>query len=106
MKYYSISELDLNNRGWVRTYVENVTKMVEQHGGRFLTRTNNIERIEGERRNPHVLSIIEWPSREAMRAFYDSEEYRPYRQSRLAGSTGQLVLIPGEDMSKAAESLK
>lgn len=105
MKYYSISELDLNDRGWVRAYVENVTKLVERHGGRFLARTNNIERIEGSGRNPHVLSIIEWPSCEAMRAFYGSDEYKPYRQSRVAGSTGQLVLVPGEDMSKAAKGL-
>ncbi len=103
MNYYSISELDVSDRGWLRAYVANVTKIVERRGGRFLTRTNNIQRIEGERANPHFLSIIEWPSQEAMRDFYESEEYRPYRDSRLAGSKGQLVLVPGEDVSQIAK---
>lgn len=102
MKYYSVAEMNITDRAWIRDYVQNVTRMVEKRGGRYLARTNNMERLEGRRANPHVFLIIEWPSEEAAKAFYESEEYRPYLRSRLAGSNGEFVLVAGEDINKAA----
>ena len=34
MKYYSVAEIEMIDQGWVRTYVQNVTRLVEQRGGR------------------------------------------------------------------------
>jgi uncharacterized protein (DUF1330 family) len=102
MKYYAVAELDITDRGWVRDYVQNVTGMVERFGGRYLARTPNVEKLEGERKTPQVFLLIEWPSREQARAFYESAEYRPYRDSRLAGSRGEFVLVAGEDVNKLA----
>jgi uncharacterized protein (DUF1330 family) len=77
--------------------------MVEQHGGKYLARTASIEKIEGDRSRPQIIVMIEWPSKEAAMAFYQSEEYRPYRQSRLAGSNCEFLLVAGEDISKKAQ---
>ena len=102
MKYYSVAEMVITNRGWAPEYVKNVTRMVEQHGGRFLARTSNVERLEGERTLPQVFLIIEWPSKEAAEAFYESEEYRPYREARIAGARNEFLLVAGEDVTKTA----
>ena len=72
MKYYSVAEMVITNRGWVPEYVKNVTRMVEQHGARFLARTSNVERLEGERKLPQVFLIIEWPSKEAAQKGHDA----------------------------------
>jgi uncharacterized protein (DUF1330 family) len=98
MKYYSVAELDVVDQGWVPEYVKNVTSMVEKAGGRYLARTSKIEKIEGERKTPQVFLIIEWPSKEAAETFYNSEEYRPYRERRLAGAKNEFVLVAGEDV--------
>jgi uncharacterized protein (DUF1330 family) len=103
MKYYSIAELDIDDQGWVSAYVKNVTGLVESHGGRFLARTPNVEKIEGERKAAQIFMIIEWPSKEAAEAFYESDEYRPYRQSRMEGARTEFVLVPGEDIARAAK---
>jgi uncharacterized protein (DUF1330 family) len=102
MKYYSVAELDIVDQGWVQEYVKNVTGMVEQAGGRYLARTSKIEKIEGERKTPQVFLIIEWPSKEAAETFYNSEEYRPYRERRLAGAKNEFVLVAGEDVAGRA----
>jgi uncharacterized protein (DUF1330 family) len=102
MKYYSVAELDITDRGWVGDYVRNVTPLVERFGGRYLARTPNVEKFEGSRKPPQVFLIIEWPSREAATDFYESDEYRPYRESRLAGATGEFVLVTGEDVNRVA----
>src|SRR5689334_6640451 len=64
MKYYTVAEIEVTDRGWVSAYVQNVTRMVEQSGGRYLARTSNVEKIEGERTPPQVFLLIEWPSKE------------------------------------------
>jgi uncharacterized protein (DUF1330 family) len=102
MKYYAVAELDITDRSWVPDYVKNVTKMVEAWGGRYLARTSNAEKLEGERQPPQIFLIVEWPSREAAEAFYESEEYRPYRQRRQEGGRNELVLVPGEDVAREA----
>jgi len=101
MKYYTIAEMDITDPSWVRDYVQNVTPMVERYGGRYLARTSNVEIVEGDRR-PQIFLVVEWPSREAVFAFYESEEYRPYRERRAAGAKNEFWLVPGEDVSKLA----
>ncbi|HEV8487578.1 MAG TPA: DUF1330 domain-containing protein [Blastocatellia bacterium] len=103
MKYYAVAEIDVIDRSWVLEYVKNVTGLVEAYGGRYLARTSQIEKLEGDRRIPQIFLIIEWPSRHAAIDFYESEEYRPYRQSRLQGSKNEFVLVAGEDINKAAD---
>ena len=103
MKYYAVAEMEITDRSWVQEYVKNVTRMVEQRGGRYLARTARVERLEGERKPPQVFLIIEWPSKESAEAFYESEEYRPYRESRIAGARNEFLLVAGEDMAKTAQ---
>jgi uncharacterized protein (DUF1330 family) len=102
MKHYAVAELDISDPGWVTDYVADVTPMVERHGGRYLARTARVEKIEGERARSQVFVIIEWPSKEAADAFYESDEYRPYRESRHAGARNELVLVAGEDVNGLA----
>lgn len=102
MKYYVVAEIDINDPSWVPAYVKNVTELVQQRGGRYLARTSNIQRLEGERKTPQLMVIIEWPSKEAAENFYRSNEYGPYLQSRLNGARNELVLVAGEDITKAA----
>ena len=112
MKYYAVAEIDITDASWVASYLEHTTALVERHalaalagmalGGRYLARTPSFEKIEGERNPAQIFLLTEWPSKEASEAFYESAEYRPYRESRQQGSRGQLVLVAGEDVSGVA----
>jgi uncharacterized protein (DUF1330 family) len=103
MKYYCVAEMKITDPSWVQDYVQNVTGMVERHGGRYLTRTNRIEQIEGAGQCPQVMLVIEWPSREAIDAFYESEEYRPYREARERGAESRFFVMPAEDSGRRAQ---
>jgi uncharacterized protein (DUF1330 family) len=102
MRYYAVAQLDVEDPSWVREYVADVTPMVERRGGRYLARSAHVERIEGEQDTPQVVLLIEWPSLEAAEAFYDSEEYRPYRERRRAGARNEFLLVAGEDVNGVA----
>ncbi|HWX74089.1 MAG TPA: DUF1330 domain-containing protein [Solirubrobacteraceae bacterium] len=102
MKYYAVAEIEVTDPGWVREYLAEVTGMVERHGGRYLARTGQVERIEGEGAPPQTLLLIEWPSKEAAEDFYASEEYRPYRERRRGGARNDFLLAAGEDLAGVA----
>ena len=102
MKYYAVAEIDIIDPGWIPAYVEQTTRLVEERGGRYLARTPKAEKLEGERDPAQIHLIIEWPSKEAGEAFYSSEDYKPYLDSRRRGSRGELVLVAGEDVNKLA----
>ncbi len=102
MKHYAVAELEVTDPAWVPDYVTNVTAMVERRGGRYLARTTRVEQIEGQRTPPPVVLIIEWESRAAADEFYESEEYRPYREARRAGARNEFLIVPGEDVNGIA----
>jgi uncharacterized protein (DUF1330 family) len=103
MKYYAVAEINITDPAWVPEYVKNTTRLVEQHGGRYLARTSNFEKVEGERTPPQMYLIIEWPSKAAAEAFYNSDEYTLHLVSRRNGSRGEFVLVAGEDITGIAE---
>jgi len=102
MKYYVVGEVEITDQSWVPDYIKNVTEMVERRGGRYLARTSIVERMEGERKPPQILVILDWPSKESAVTFFESEEYRPYCQNRSAGAKNEFLLAAGEDLAKAA----
>jgi uncharacterized protein (DUF1330 family) len=103
VKYYVVAEMQVTDPGWIGPYVQNVTRLIERAGGRYLARTPKIERLEGDRAAPQIMLLIEWPSRETALAFYESDEYRPYLERRTAGSITHLSLFAGEDVTGAAK---
>jgi uncharacterized protein (DUF1330 family) len=103
MKHYTVAEMDITDPSWIPDYVADVTGMVERRGGRYLARTGQIDRIEGERAPPQVSVIIEWPSREAAEEFYESDEYRPHREGRRHGARNEFLLVAGEDVNGLAK---
>lgn len=99
MKYYAVADIDIIDPTWIPEYRQKVTAMVESVGGKYLARTGNIEVVEGEKAKPHSMLIIEFPSKSAAQQFYDSDEYRPFKEKRLKGTKGSLVMVAGEDIA-------
>jgi len=97
MKYYAIAEVTVTDPRWVPEYLANVTSILESYGGKYLARTANFELMEGDALRHQTTIILEFPSREAAYSFYESKEYRPYREARVAGSTGTFSFVAGED---------
>ncbi len=96
MKHYIIVETNVTNPGWIPDYLKNVTPMVEKFGGKYLTRTSNIQLLEGNSEIPQFSLIAEFPSKESATNFYNSTEYEPYKKARQKGSSSKFLLVPAE----------
>ena len=98
MAYYAVAKVTVKDDAWIPSYIETVTALVQQHGGKYLARTSNMDQLEGEQAAPDVFVIIEWPSKEAAEAFYNDPAYKPHLEKRIAGSDSEFTLVAGEDL--------
>jgi uncharacterized protein (DUF1330 family) len=96
MSYFLVAQIEFHNEDWWRDYLKNVTPLVHRHGGKILARTKNYERVAGET-GATICAIVEWPDKQAFYDFRDDPDFEPWKRNRLAGSTGNAVLISGED---------
>ena len=97
MTYYSVLAVTPTSEDWIPGYIESASRLVAQHGGKYLARTSSHERLEGEGEDAALRVLIEWPSKEAAVAFMNDPAYRPHLKSRTAGSISHHFLIEGKD---------
>jgi uncharacterized protein (DUF1330 family) len=77
-------------------YRKRVGPSIAEAGGRFLVRGDQLDVVEGEWQ-PSWLVIIEFPSMQALRAWYGSDSYRELKELRLLSTEGDMVFADGVD---------
>ncbi|AWB57057.1 DUF1330 domain-containing protein [Colwellia sp. Arc7-D] len=95
MTYYSVIEVTPTNEDWIPDYVAPTNAVVAKHGGKYIARTANHERLEGEGDNATLRVIIEWPAKASAVAFMKDPDYAPHLAARSAGSISNHFLIEG-----------
>ncbi|WCN13611.1 DUF1330 domain-containing protein [Marinomonas mediterranea] len=96
MPVYALVELTVTDASWIEEYSKNVSPLLLSYGGKYLTSSDNIDMLEGEGK-PQYAGVVEFPSRELAMQFYNSKEYKPYRDARLAGSKSRYLVIDVEN---------
>ena len=96
MKAYLIGSITVTDPERFTEYREGVPAEVARHGGRYLVRGGAVHPLEGEMGFDRAV-VIEFPSMEAARAFYESAEYAPLLTLRTETSRSNIVLAEGHD---------
>ena len=94
MSAYFIVDIDIHDAAGLEEYRKQVPATITKYGGRFIVRGGKVEQLEGEWQ-PKRLVLLEFPSVEQVRRWYDSEEYRPLKAMRLKASNSNLILVEG-----------
>lgn len=81
MSAYAVANLAVSDAEAFQRYVDEVPATVYKYGGRYLVRGGKVKFVEGDWK-PDILVVIEFPTMDALKAWYDSEEYRPLRELR------------------------
>ncbi len=97
MSFYSILEVSPTSDDWIPDYLPAANALVTKHGGRYLARTTNHQRLEGNGEDAALRIILEWPTKEAAEAFMNDLEYLPHLAARTVGSISHHFLIEGKD---------
>ena len=94
MPVYVIAQGRTLNRAMHDDYVAKALPTLPKHGGKILAFSEAPDAIEGSVPSPRVV-LLEFPSREAFRAWYDSPEYQAVLPLRLESAPGTMILVEG-----------
>jgi uncharacterized protein (DUF1330 family) len=94
MAAYIVVEVDVRDAARYEDYKRLVPPTLAQYGGRFVVRGGAAETLEGDW-SPGRIVIVEFPSVEQARAWWDSAEYAPAKELRQATAHTQMILVEG-----------
>ena len=104
MAAYIVARVDVRDWEAYREYMRHTPRVIQKFGGRFIARGGAMVTLEGPEETLRVV-LIEFPSIEQAKAFYDSPEYARTRRLREGGGEAQFVAVdgyPAEEWDKAA----
>jgi uncharacterized protein (DUF1330 family) len=96
MPAYLVTFINVTDAAMFREYRKLAVPAVAQYGGKFLVRDGARTVLEG-RFDENQLVLIEFPSAERARVFYDSPEYQAARDKRLGGADFSMMIVEGTD---------
>lgn len=94
MPGYLIANIKVTDPEGFERYRAGVPAVIAQYGGRYVVRGGAMERLENAEGFNRVV-VLEFPSLDALRAFYFSLEYAPLLKLRLETTESQTVMIEG-----------
>jgi uncharacterized protein (DUF1330 family) len=94
MPVYAVAQGRIEDRDMLDQYIAKVIPTIQSSGGRILGFDESPDVVEGEAPYPRTV-ILEFPSREAFRAWYDSAEYQKILPLRLESTPGTLIVVNG-----------
>ncbi len=94
MPAYLVANITIRDPEGFERYRREVPPVIAAFGGRYLVRGGAVHPLEGE---PGLkrLVILEFPSMDAARSFYESPDYAPLLALRLASASCDVALVEG-----------
>jgi uncharacterized protein (DUF1330 family) len=93
-KGYVIGRIAVHDEERYAGYRNGTEATLTPYGGHFIVRGGQTECVEGTWDQGRTV-IIEFPSFEQAKAWYESDTYQQLAATRHAASTGDLVLVEG-----------
>ena len=92
MSAYVIVDVEVENPEAYTEYRQQVTGTFAPFGGRFLVRGGKLEHLEGDR-GPQRLVMLEFPSFEQAKSWYQSPEYQAIIPIRQRNATTHFMSV-------------
>lgn len=99
MTAFLIAEVKVTDDAWIPDYAAHVHDIAAKHGGRYLSRSGNIETLEGEPTDETLIALIQFPDRAAAHAFASDPAYAPFGKARKDGSVSHFRVIDDTDLA-------
>lgn len=77
MTAFVIASVLVKDDKWVPEYAARVHDIAAKHGGKYLSRSGNIDVLEGNPQEATLIALIQFPTKEAAKAFAMIRNTRP-----------------------------
>jgi uncharacterized protein (DUF1330 family) len=91
---YVIANIRVKDAEAYEEYRRVVPAVIERFGGRYLVRGGSHDTLEGDVPLGRVI-ILEFPTYEDARRWYDSPEYAAAKEIRKGCSVGEVLIVDG-----------
>lgn len=91
MPVYVIVTLRIHDRSWCHEYAANVPGIVRSYGGKYLAIGTHVVLEEGDGTAPDQIAILTFPSLGELERCLSSDEYAPYRASRIGKAETEIL---------------
>src|SRR6476659_9524364 len=99
--YFLVDVLAIKDAAKMDEYRVQVAPVVEKFGGHYVVIGGPFQVVEGSYQ-PTFPVMIEFPSMEQARRWYDSEEYRQLKDLRLTSTLSNAFFMEGPSSSREA----
>jgi uncharacterized protein (DUF1330 family) len=94
MAAYVIASLAVHDTAWRESYSPKTAELIRKYGGKVLAPfASKVEALEGNAKLPTNVVILEIPSKEQAKAWYNDPEYAPLIKLRQSGADGDLIVV-------------
>jgi uncharacterized protein (DUF1330 family) len=94
MAAYVIVQAEVIDWDRFKEYLKESPGVIAKYGGRYIARGGETIMLEGGDESKRTV-IIEFPSLQKAREWYDSEEYQRVKSLRQGAATGSILAIDG-----------
>jgi uncharacterized protein (DUF1330 family) len=94
MPAYLIVQSTISDEPQYQKYREAVVPLIIKHGGKFIVRGAKVETLEGDH-DGRGMVIFEFPSKDAINAFWNSPEYMPIKKIRQGAAVIDVWVVEG-----------
>ena len=94
MPVYVVAQSRIEKPEMLAEYVAKALPTIQASAGRVIAYDETPEVVEGEMPHPRTV-MLEFPSNEDFRAWYDSEGYQAILPLRTESSPGTLIVVQG-----------
>ena len=94
MKAYIIGDITITDPVRYEDYKKLTQATLEPYGGKFVVRGGPRTVLEGDWDAGRIV-VLEFPSHEKAKAWYEGEVYAPAKKIRQSASKGKFVLVEG-----------
>lgn len=94
MPAYVIVDVEVTNPDQYEAYKKLTPASLVAYGGKFIVRGGQVETLEGGW-NPGRIVVLEFPSYDSARRWYDSKEYSQARAVRRDAAQARIIVADG-----------
>lgn len=88
----------INVTDWVpyQEYAKATPEVIAQYGGKFIIRGGETVTLEGPHETDRLV-VIEFPTVQRAKDFYNSPEYQAAKRLRVGAATAQFIAVEGTE---------
>lgn len=94
MAGYIIADIEITDSEGYQRYAQQTQATIDTYGGKFMVRGGQPETIEGNWQAKRII-IIEFPSVEQAKVWYNSPEYAAIAGIRQHSAVSRIILVEG-----------